>query len=387
MRGQLTTYRDLIEYGLDYLGVDSSAEGLRAVRNAVQTAYREYTNSHNWNYFYQRGRFNTVGQYVTGTIQYTHTGGAVERMVTLTGGTWPSWAQFGTLVVGVVKYSVSALVNSTTLQLSENSNPGADLAAGTSYILYQDIYPLPADFRRGDEFILVGQAWRLSQVHPRDWLSMQRLSQGPATPRSYSIAGDPRYFGELACLFFPAPDQQYTVDFLYVRRPRPLTTELYSTGSVSIQAGSYGVTGAGTNWTQQHVGCAVRVSSDGVNLPTRIAGSNPALDERIILAVNTSTSATVDNPWAETLSSVKHTLSDPADLEEGAMMTGLLREVEKQLRIVRRMKTLPDEKAEYEAAMFRAWEADARYLQTRSAGESQPYRPRLAYMPRGPDIS
>lgn len=387
MRGQLTTYRDLIEYGLDYLGVDSSAEGLRAVRSAVQTAVRDYANGHNWNYFKERGRFLTVAQQTTGTIAYTHTGGAYERLVTLTGATWPSWAQFGTLVVGVVKYQVSAYLNSTQLQLSVNSNPGADLAALTTYILYRDIYPLPDDFRTGDEFILVGQAWRLSQVSPNDWLSMQRLSQGPATPRSYTIAGDPHYFGELACLFFPAPDQQYTVDFLYVRRPRPLSQELYSTGSVSITAGGTGITGSGTNWVQQHVGCAVRVSGDGVNLPTRLAGPNPALDERIILAVNSSTSATVDLPWAETLAGVKHTLSDPVDVEQGAMLTGLLRELEKQLRLVRRMKTLPDEKAEYDAAIMKAWEADARYLQRRAAGDNQPYRPRLAYMPRGPDIS
>jgi pilus assembly protein CpaC len=73
----------------------------------------------------------TNAPYSTGTIAYTQ----ATRTVTLTGGTWPSWAQYGVLVIGNVLYRVAAKPTSTTLVLTAMSNPGVDVPAGAMFTL------------------------------------------------------------------------------------------------------------------------------------------------------------------------------------------------------------------------------------------------------------
>ena len=88
---QLVTYFDLIDSTLDYCGASIDERNLRYARTAIQNAFRELSNSREWTYYQQIGFINTVASYSTGTIEYDHTGGANERQVTLTTGTWPTW--------------------------------------------------------------------------------------------------------------------------------------------------------------------------------------------------------------------------------------------------------------------------------------------------------
>jgi hypothetical protein len=82
-------------------------------------------------------------EYSTGTIAYDHTGGTFERMVTLTGGSFPTLlATNGAIQIAGTWYTIAAWVNGTTLQLNSGAgnNPGADVAGGTSYVANADPY-------------------------------------------------------------------------------------------------------------------------------------------------------------------------------------------------------------------------------------------------------
>jgi hypothetical protein len=391
----LTTYKDLKIHVIDFLGGNPGGDVSRDARRAVQNGYRDLGAASNWAYYYMRGRINTVAPYNTGTIAYTN----ATRTVTLTGGTWPSWAQYGVLVIGAVTtgppaqqtgnvlYQVAANPTNTTLVLTNQTNPGIDIPAGTTFTLIQDTYPLPTDCMSADRMILVNNAYALQYEHVGLWLERQRIFHGPAMPRFYTFRGDISFYNAMAVSFFPAPDSAYPIDFIYKRRPRPLTVEDYNTGTASCVMGMTGLAGVGTAWTADMVGSVVRLSADGLNLPDGIVGSNPYAQARVIVGWSSATSLTVDQPWSQTLTGVKHVVSDPADVEDGAMLTGLFRSIEYQISMTRAQKRIADTQKLWQQALIFARESDSRNFALESSGGRPAYPYRLAQMPRGPDVS
>lgn len=75
-----------------------------------------------------------LDSYSTGTVVYDHTGGANERQLTLTGGTWPTWAKSpGRIFINEDWYSLDTRVSDSIVTLKSTDNPGADVASTTFY--------------------------------------------------------------------------------------------------------------------------------------------------------------------------------------------------------------------------------------------------------------
>src|SRR5688572_7756730 len=121
----LLTYSDLVQQILDAHGVDRSGLNERHARPAVRMAYRNLPQRHSWNYYYRQRQLQTVADYSTGTLEFDYSGGASERMLTLTTGTWPSWAAFGRVIIDSVHYDVATRESDSIITLAETSNPGA----------------------------------------------------------------------------------------------------------------------------------------------------------------------------------------------------------------------------------------------------------------------
>lgn len=382
-RLRLTTYQDLIEHLADYEGGSTGDDTIRYCRRAVQDAYNHFSTLHNWSYLYTRGRVTTVAPLISSTDSIAYDQPSLT--VTLTGNTWPSWVTQGVLVINNIPYAIASNPTSTTITLPPQNNPGADVAAGTAYTLYQDAYNLPIDFVSCDEIMNINYGLRLTYEHAATWLTMQRIYRGPATPRIYSITGSPGFFGAMSLRFFPPPDNIYFMDFIYKRRMRPLSTILVNAGTASTTSGSTTVTGTGTNWDSTMVGASFRISIQGNNVtPTGPSGESPFYIERTILAVASSTSLTVDADPVYTASNLAYAISDPVDIEEGAMLNFMLRLCEKQVRISRRIKSTPEEIADYQASKMEAMEADNRSTMRQAVG-SGGYPRRLRDFPSGPD--
>lgn len=380
----LLTFADLIDHAIDWMGVDPGREALRDARRAAQLALSDLATDSQWVYYLNQGRIALSAPYTTGTISYDHSGGASDRLVTLDSGTWPDWAWMGTLLVGNTPYEVQARLGDTQLTLTSSSNPGDDLAAGTSYTLYQDTYALPADFLSLGTVVLENNAVVLCRDNPQAGVERRRIYRGVAQPRFYSIVGSPDHLTGLGLNLFPPPDDDYALAFLYQRRPRPMRVERYATGTASVTSGQATVTGSGTAWSSGHVGCVFRPSQSSAAV-TGPFGSNPAGWERVVTAVASATSLTLDAAAPESLSGVAYHLSDPVDIELGAMRTALLRGVEKQASMSRRGKDRELVEAAYDKALIRAREADSRNFRQESAGPSGHWPARLADMPSGPD--
>jgi hypothetical protein len=124
------------------------------------------------------------------------------------------------------------------------------------------------------------------------------------------------------------------------------------------------------------VGCVVRFAQDSSvqEIPTGLTGASPFFLERTISAYTDGQTLTLDQDPQMSLSGVKYSISDPVDIEPGAMLTYFLREVEKQVRIARKMKPMEVEEIQYRDAQLSAFEMDNRHYA--EASEYGTYWPR-----------
>lgn len=355
----LTTYHDLTAHILDYMGVDPSGGGDRYARRAVQAAINTLPQLRRWRYYYTQWLQVTAASQTTGSVAYDHTGGASERLVTLTDATWPSWAAQGVLRIGTVDYEIATYESSTTITLSENSNPGEDVASGTEYTIFRDAYPLPTDFLSMGIIVNRTNMHPLTYVSQNDWQDSTMVNLGPAVPYSYTIHGSQDYLNTHMIRFWPPPDNEYTITGIYQRRMRPALIHDYSTGTITVTSSSTTVTGDGTAWASSMIGSVIRFRADAENEPDGLGGDYPYETERTITAVASATSLTIDSVTGIAYTAKKYRISDPVDIFEGAMKTFLLRECEKQARRVRRIPAIAGEDAEYEMAKALALEADS----------------------------
>jgi hypothetical protein len=383
---QTNTYHDIVDYLVNYAGGDTQGKTITDAQRAVTNAYREFNASHAWSFLYQRGRLVTVAPYKTGSVAYVQ----ATRQVTLTGGTWPSWAAFADIAIpgptssppGYISYNISALISSTVIQLSVNSNPGVDIAAGATFELWRDTYPMPCDFQQTHDMVelVTGQVCQF--VPPNDWMQPQRMRSGPAKPVQFCVTADPHYLGTMAARFYPRPDNAYIFDFMYKRRPRQLIIMNYATGTVSTTISSQTINGSSTAWASKYAGSVIRFGDPGSKAPpTALTGIYPYRYERVLSAWTDPVTMTVDESLPETLANVPYRISDPIDIEDGVALTAFLRECEAQYRLFRRIKSIGTEDADRQMAILKARENDHRGMSIRVAGGVVAYRRRLANMP------
>jgi hypothetical protein len=331
---ELLTYADLIDHLLDYLGGATSAHKVRQAKRAIEQGYDNFRNDHQWPYYWQIGRVCTEAPYEAGTVAYDFTGGTVERQLTLTSGTWPDWAVFGSVLIGSVFYEVAERTSDTILQLDINRSPKEDLAAGTSYQLVRDTYTLPSDLVNIDE-LYTPESWhKIDYVHPREYLVAHRYNtSSAATPQFFTVRGSPDYMGSMAISFYPFPDSEQTIDFIYQRRGRPLRIER-AEGVASGSTGALTLTfTSGNIWKEEMEGSIIRVTGDdGTEFPSGRTGTNPYDEERTIMEVSgDAQTITVDQQWLRSHNNCRFTISDPMDIEPGIMTGVLLRRCEMEV--------------------------------------------------------
>lgn len=306
------TFQDVIEHLTDLHKVDESGLNVRNAKRAILNAYRDLANKHAWSYHVRQRLLQTVASYSTGTVAFDYTGGANERQLTLTTGTWPSWAEYGRVIIDNVHYEVERRISDSILTLREESNPGADVAASTTYEIYRNSYPLPANFRQ------LGHLWDVSQQRIIPYVSQQEHHDGlnaffetPSTPWVYTIRGTSDYYSTSQIVFGPPPNAARNYDLLYEAKPRPLSIPLYKTGTIAISGTT--VTGTGTTFPTNCAGSILRVSSTDA-VPTGVMGANPFTTQHIIKSYSSATSLTLEES-ASTVSGMGYAISDPIDVD------------------------------------------------------------------------
>lgn len=319
---ELFTFQDAVEHVLDVYDCPRDERNHRLAIRAIIKAHRMLPTFHQWPYYRRPLVINVVAPYSTGTIAFDFTGGIYERLITLSSGTFPTWAGFGVIRIDDVDYPVAQRIDGTRITLDSRRCPSADVAAGTAYSIFRDRYPLPLDFRRHDRIFEAGTNRELCIVDPGLAAAHTVRTSGNSNAILACIIEDENFQGGLCLMISPKGSTATSLEFLYERKMRPLNTELYETGTLSITEDSATVTGSGTAWAEKHIGCLLRISPNATDAPTPLAGSitgtepNPAAYTRMILGVTSATTILVDETLGETASGRKYTISDPIDVND-----------------------------------------------------------------------
>ncbi len=381
-----TTVSDVRERLLSRLGGNPAGDAQSDINRAIADAWRELPNLYNWTHFLSAYRIMMSAPYSMGTVEYDHTGGAYEHMLTLTDGTWPTWAARGYVRIGTVIAWVKERISDTILTLEDSMNFQQDIAAGTSYEIAQDSYPMPPDFTSCERG-LPEDNWNVMVYNrPSEWLTSQRFLQvSSGQPYYYTFMADSKNPGRLCMRIFPPPYEAKTLDLLYRRSPRPIRVWDRNKGRASIVAGSNQITLSNGGFFQDtDAGTVIRLSSNASDLPTSNEGLNPYAVERTVTKVLTSTTALLDDNVADTYNAVAYRISDPIDCEPTAMMNVFHAGCIRQLAMGRDRKELSDATTNWRFQLDLAKEADIRNSSRDSASLETRWQQRLANMPLGP---
>ena len=380
---ELFTFEDAVDHLVDVFALKrNDGRHIALVKRAVLEGYRFMGSAADWSYLYTRHTFATNAPYSTGTIAYTE----ASRTVTLTGGTWPSNAEDFQIVFSAapftnVPYRIESRESDTTLTLHANMTPGQDIAAGTSYTLPRACYDLPSDFRQIGYLLDTVNQHQLQFVDPdvNEELNIFYYDSTD-TPWQYTILPHVRNPSELGLWLTPPPASIRVYQFLYNRQPRSLRYERETDGTIAVTAGSPTVTGTGTAFAAGMVGSVLRIGTS-TKAPSAAIGSPsadtiPYVEEHRIKDVTDATTLTLHDNVSASATAAKYTISDPIDMEPGAMLTAFLRKIEADYTRLSRSK--PTERAERDKAFLFALtiakESDTRTVTSMSRAYYDPFR-------------
>jgi len=358
-------FTDVIDHLVDYMNAAGDEKNQRTARRCAIEAYDELVQAGDWSYFWQPYHLHLEASYSTGTVTYDHTGGSIERKLTLSSGTWPTNAVYYTIRIDGVDYTVEDRSSGTVLQLDANRNPGADVAAGTSYVAYRSSYTLPGDYR-GMTFPSTPDDWYSHYVHPSEWHGEQRLNTSSGDPTMWTVLGDENLVGSQAVHVWPYPSTAKSYALLYQRYGRKLLYTGYeadayssSTQTVSGTVATQDVTGSGTALAANMVGCVLRFGTSA-NVPDGDGGLKQYKEQRVIVSRTDGTTVTVDANLQNTHTNVKFRISSVVDLRP-TMIPAFLRGAELQCAIVKGMDRLARARELYRETLLLCKESESEY--------------------------
>lgn len=375
------TFDDLVQHVVQYAGSNPNTQAVQQARKAAIVAYTNLGKHQDWQYYKRTFSVITTPGYSTGTVAFDFTGGAYERVLTLTGGTWPTWAAYGYVNIGGVAYQVSSRKSNTEVQLDVNNNPQADIAAGTSFNLLRDQYILPLDFNKAMSAVTQPGGISLRYASIAQWAYGRDYTLAAGRPLQFTVTGDVNVPQRKIVRFWPGPDTTYSILFTYKADLAVPTYLKVSDGDVTLTNSSAVATGNNTRWVSGMAGAVLRVSQDGVTLPTGIYGDNPASQEYLIDSVQSPTSLTLSTAAADVALRVKGVVTNLLDVDPLVTAEFLLREAERQYRMAARMTAVNGEMEAWKETLNRARDADAAYAGWQG---SSPWRPYLTIFDVGP---
>lgn len=319
---ELLTFQDMVDHVLSQFGLTRDvSKHVETAKWAVRRGLRDCANGHRWKAYRRTYVFRTNEPQTSGTVTYTHS----TRTLTLSGATWPSWVLWGHIQLLDVEmtgvdFEIESKTDTTNIVLRRDSNPGADVAAGTSYRLIRKLYPLPQDFlsyTHGSEPESV-TALRIAtgeRIHEMN----ENLYNTPAQPYEATIRGG-HVLGRMLLEMTPAPDDEMVYHVRYLGGPRSLRIDRFQT-TATVAGDGLTVTVADT-LPEEIAGSIVRFSSTS-KAPTGAIGENLYTYQRVIRTRASDTTFTIDTALGGALTSAAVVISDPVDIHPQIMQSYL----------------------------------------------------------------
>lgn len=203
----------LAEVGEERFGIRTgfSSEQTTKIERCIKHGLRRVYGAYKWSFFRPIKEITTTAPYTTGTITIA------SGVVTLSGGTFPSWAAVGVLKVDDEYYDVDTRNGDTQVTLEDTS---VTEASASSYELGRPEYDLDAAVEAIDwvEFVYEpGQADGypvLEQRHDQSILSRRQDDPYHDRPRFFGIRTvefDPTVGSRQRLSLYPTPDAAYVL--------------------------------------------------------------------------------------------------------------------------------------------------------------------------------
>lgn len=317
---ELFTFQDAVERVLTTVGARGGHPGeLASARNAVIDAMRELPGKFSWNYYKRALQITTTSPVYNLVGAYVHTGGAVERQLTLTTGTWPANAASGQVSMLNTIYRIGTRVSDTVIQLAENTNPGRDLSSQGLTLVYT-AYPLGTRVRRIQSLQESQTDLPIDYASHQDVLQFQHINPVPSTPVLFNIHQSGSAMNLMELEFAPPPLDQRTYTLSIEAQPRQLRTH---EDELTVTTSGTTVTATVGTFKSRHLGSVIRFSSDSTE-PTGTAGQsdsyNPYVEQKVIKSITNSTTAVIDSALAENLTGVSAIVTDPLDVDHNTLL-------------------------------------------------------------------
>jgi len=378
MAREILTACDVMDELIDMLGVSATGAPIRAIRRTIQQAVREITAAAKTPYMRKNGRLHLRAPYTTGTVTYDHTGGTYERQLTLVTGVWPTWSEDAAILLDGKVCDVESRKSDTVITLDVNLNPGADLAALTTYSMYPRYYRLPDDFDAtsgfwGEDLCQLGR-----EIPMDEMMALTRYYTDSGTVKCYAIGGIQDLVGHLGVFVYPKADAVATLDFSYYRKPREIRytgkDAADYVGTFSVSTASTTLTGTSVSLSSKMVGSIVRIG-DATNVPTGLGGAYPYVDERIIHGVS-GNNLVVDRVPTATTAAAKYCVTDYIDIDP-VFYDAFLARCRYDLAVQRNLPNVAQYHSQYQEQLHLAKCASCRETQPVIAGEDRLHLPQV----------
>lgn len=237
--GMVASYSSLLErVGHELFGIrsgfsdDQETDILQCIRDGLHYVYA----AHDWSFFRPVQDISTTAPYATGTVTIA------AGVVTLTGGTFPSWAADGILKVSNSYYSISLRNSGTSLTLDDTS---VTVSSATAFSLARPEIPLDDSFEAvandSDLTYYPDQNDLYPPVRQRhdQWVRTKQQDDPyfdrPCIYSVRTVEFDPTVGSRKRLAFYPTPDAAYVLRVPMILRPTMIDeTNQYPVGGETL---------------------------------------------------------------------------------------------------------------------------------------------------------
>jgi hypothetical protein len=237
--GMVTSYNSLMERVGHYLfGIRSgfSSDQTDDIEDCIHDGLHDVYTAHQWSFFRPVEDISTTAPYATGTVTIA------AGVVTLTGGTFPSWAADGILKVSNSYYSIASRDGNTQITLDDTS---VTVAAASAFQLGRPEIELSSSFEAisGDSDLTYYPDQNdlyppVRQRHDRQIRTWQQDDPYYDRPIYYSVRTvefDPTTGSRKRLALYPTPDAAYVLRVPMILRPTMIdSTNQYPVGGETL---------------------------------------------------------------------------------------------------------------------------------------------------------
>lgn len=281
---------------------------------AIQDAVRSLPAKHEWNYFNRQSRL-TTSPAVNLAIEYTHTGGAKERLVTATSGVFPPDASMGELLIGDETYRVDTRVSDVAVTLESDFSPRENLTGEATWV--RTAYQFSREMVKIKDVRSTQQGYSLTYLAPSDFSAMRGQGWSSGTPTYFTYQNSGGVFGSSDFVLFPAPTS--SIDIEVSGTVTPLIPQVNLVSGIKASTTSTNiVTSPNSQWDRRLIGCVFRLGRDE-KPPTGFDYDNWEF-QAFITEVSDAHTLVLSESAPSTVANRGFSISSPMDLEASVML-------------------------------------------------------------------